>query len=275
MTKLSEKWKNFLNLILDPWFSLFSTITIASLYFSAFFKDEVVTSNLLAIFGSVTGGLAGGVFQNQSNKYSGQNILEKKGQSAVRNLSSIQTQIASLRSWVNDFSKIGAKEKNVQLKEVDRHLSTMELHIRSGYEDWIDIIPQLRQEKEIQEKYEQAVMSSVNELLDQRMKLAQSVDAQEKKSLEEQIHKLENQLTELKNEGRAVFTAAGAATMVPGSRISRPSFLNRPRMYAPIMLTCTDCKKNFVSSRIRAPSLQKFCPECESKNNGNSVKVTP
>ena len=256
MKALGERWEKFWGLVLDPWFLLFVIVTAASLFFSAIFKENTVTSNLLAVLSSITGGIAGGLLQIQMSKQNGENTLQKKGQSAVRNLSSIQTQIASLRSWVAEFSKGGAREKNVQLEEVDRHLSTMELHIRSGYEDWIDIIPQLKQEKEIQEKYEQAIMASVNELLDQKMQLAQAADAQEKKNLERQINKHEEQLRELKEEGRRALYSGIRRAPSP--------------LFPPATLTCQTCSKEFQRDRTRPRSVQSSCPDCKTKEGSNS-----
>ena len=200
MNNLGEKWVNFWNMVLDPWFLVFIVLTIFSLGFSISIKNNSAFSNLLAIFGSVTGGIAGGIFQNEHAKITGENILRKKGQSAVRNLQSIQKQISSLRCWVASFTDRANKEVKPQLREIDRHLSIIELNVNAGYEDWIDIDQTLRKEQAIQEKFNEAEQSFIVEILDQKMKLAQSATEAEQKELNGKIKQLEDQVKKIKKE---------------------------------------------------------------------------
>lgn len=273
MEQLKKSWGNFLAITLSPWFLVFSLITIVSLVVSATYKENVSFSNLLAVLGSITGGLAGGIFQNEYNKLLGQSILEKKGQSAVRNMMSLQKQIHSLRAWIGSFSKSCNKEDRHQLDEIDRHLSTIELNLNSGYEDWIDIIPQLRQEKEIHEKYGAVFRSYATELLDQRLKLAQAANETERSSLEKKISALEKQLKDWKKEknDRILMSSLGGST---GSRLSVGTFSEAtsfPYMhglstYAPI---CSRCGA-FLDVGVDSPASvlvagENLCDNCRKK----------
>jgi len=215
MTRLKQKWNSFGNMILDPWFLFFMLVTGVSLGFSIWIKENELFSNLLAVFGSIAGGIAGGVFQNEYSKVTGENILRKKGQSAVRNLQSIQKQIESLRCWVVDFGKKAKKEIKPQLNEIDRHLSVIELNVNSGYEDWIDIDPALRGEKEVQEKFNEAYRTFVVDLLDQKMKLAQSASASEQEELGKKISQLEKQIKNMKKEKESVLFSPSRLNEIP------------------------------------------------------------
>lgn len=278
MKKLRENWGDFLTITLSPWFLIFCLTTVALLVLSVIYKDDTLVSNLLAILGSITGGFAGGIFQNEHGKLSGQNILEKKGQSAVRNLMSLQKQIHSLRAWVAGFSKSCTKDDKHQLDEIDRHLSTIELNLDSGYEDWIDIIPQLRQEKEIHEKYGEVFRSYAIELWDQRLKLAQSANATEREVLEKKISSLEKQMKDWKKERREVFVSAlGGGTSNPlsagGLMASGTQFgyTHGFPMYSPF---CNQCGAPLDSNIIMSPSVADpgLCENCSKKKYGTGKK---
>lgn len=273
MEQLRRSWGNFLTITLSPWFLVFSLVTIASLVFSATYKENVSLSNLLAVLGSVAGGLAGGIFQNEYNKLLGQSILEKKGQSAVRNMMSLQKQIHSLRAWIGSFSKSCNKEDRHQLDEVDRHLSTIELNLNSGYEDWIDIIPQLRQEKEIHEKYGAVFRSYATELLDQRLKLAQAANETERSGLEKKISALEKQLKDWKKEknDRILISSIGGGA---GNHLSAGTFTETPSFsymhglpsYTPF---CSRCG-TFLDMSLDSPTSalvagENLCDNCRKK----------
>jgi hypothetical protein len=222
----------------------------------------------LAVFGSITGGIAGGIFQSEHSKITGENILRKKGQSAVRNLKSIQTQIHSLRCWVVEFAKKAKKDVKPQLTEIDRHLSIIELNVNSGYEDWIDIDPALRGEKEVQEKQDEALRTFVVDLLDQKIKLAQSTNVAEQEELGKKIEQLEKQIKGMKKESGVILgtpvSSIGGLRVFPfnqGNNISLGT-----SVIASNGLTCSMCGKNYPYDFTQASiSAMNLCPECRKK----------
>ncbi len=289
MKKLTEKWGDFFRAF-NPWFVLMGLSTILSVYLSIKFKDNQHFSNLLAALGSITGGIAGSIFQNEYNKNVGQEILEKKGLSAVRNLKSIQKQMVNLKDCIAIFLKKSTSENKSQLEEVYRHISTMELSVDSGYEDWIDILPQLSKEKEAQtkiyEKYQEASRSLVADLLDQKMKLYQAASDAEKETLGKKIAQLEKHIKLLKNEDnsmilsssldRASFTVGGGGGGIYSPiGVSAIASSGSQGLYGPIdnasavylgSKKCSACGKRYN------PGLLSFgldlCSECENKTAG-------
>lgn len=287
MKKLTEKWEDFFRAF-NPWFVLMVLATILSVYFSIKFKDNQHFSNLLAALGSITGGIAGSIFQNEYNKNAGQEILEKKGLSAVRNLKSIQKQMVNLKDCIAIFLKKSTSENKSQLEEVYRHISTMELSVDSGYEDWIDILPQLSKEKEAQakiyEKYQEASRSLVADLLDQKMKLYQAASDAEKEASGKKIAQLEKHIKLLKNEdnsmilssslNRASFTVGGGGggtyRPIGVSTIanSGPHGLYNPgvTVSAPCLGAnkCSRCGKGYHSTGLLSSEGSDLCPECDN-----------
>jgi len=266
MKKLKQKWNNFGTLVLDPWFLVFVIVTVVSLGFSIVIKDNALFSNLLAVLGSITGGIAGGIFQSEHSKTTGENILRKKGQSAVRNLQSIQKQIGSLRIWVMDFAKNAKKEIKPQLHEIDRHLSVIELNVNSGYEDWIDIDQTLREEKEVQEKYNETYRTFVVDLLDQKMKLVQSKNSSEKEELGKKISQLEKQIKNLRKERDSV--SLTGHTILNDNSVFLASDLNKMDVGSYVLggQTCSRCGKSYpydFSSISISPTMANLCSDCK------------
>jgi len=143
MQNLKEKWENFFRIALSPGSIIFILFTIVSLVLSFYFRENEQMSTLLAVLGSLLGGLAGSFVRDDYNKISGENILEKKGLSAIRNLKSIERQLGNIRFWIESFTKrkITKEQKDALknvLSEIDRHISTTQFNIQSGFSDWIE-----------------------------------------------------------------------------------------------------------------------------------------
>lgn len=277
MKKLQEKWVEFFKAFFSPWFVLAGIITAASIILSIIFKNNQLFSNLLTVIGGITGGIAGSIFQNEYNKNVGQEILEKKGQSAVRNLQSIQKQINSLKGWVFGFFKKSTGESKSQLEEIYRHILTMELSVNSGYEDWIDIIPQLSQEKKEQEKilekYKEISKTLVDELFEQKMKLYKAANVKEKEELGKKISQLEKQIRNWKNVNSAV-TVSAPLTMGVSSvgMVDDPSFRGLSSMR-----TCIGCGKKFSQSLSDLSfgfTTTFYCQECLNSRYKNNSKIS-
>lgn len=256
MKNLKEKWGVFFGMVLDPWFLIFTLATVTALVVSSLVKNNT-TSNLLAVFASITGGIAGGIFQGAFTRASGESTLEKKGQSAVRNLSAIKTQVASLRSWGLDFMKTAGKVAQRPLEEIDRHLSTIELNVESGYEDWIDILPQLREGKEIAQKFDEVLRVQLTELLDQRLKLSQSRDNAERTSLGVKIDQLEKQLEAVKRDRVRTPWVSGAT----GSTIAS-GLLKLPWSESLRVFRCDNCGKPLTYTTLGGRTI---CDDCRAK----------
>lgn len=219
---LFKKWINFLVLILDPVFLIVLILTIFSVYFSIELKNQNILSNFLTIVASVLGGISGGIFYGEYNKVSDDNMLRKKGLSAVRNLKTIQEQVFNLKKWIFSFIKSDKSKETICLNEIIRHITTMEMNIVSGYEDWIDLVPELSEAKEKSDE----VKEMVEKIYERKIKLTESKDKKDKEKIGKQISLLEKQVRLLKEKNSKAFSlpfsSINSHTLTLDN--SRPSF---------------------------------------------------
>ncbi len=280
MKTQKEKWKIFWNVTSSPGAAIFSLFTVLSLIFAYFFKDNTLFSTLLTVLGSFFAGFAGSFVKDDYEKIVGQNILEKKGRSALRNLQGISTQLCNVKIWVDDFLKKTKKTegKNI-LEEINRHISTIELNIASGLADWIDIVPELKEksekEAEIEKKYKDAAQSVMIELLEKRKELASANDEKIEQELKKKISDLEKQIKEIKKD-RSQSTHGvvwGSSVLSEPINIVTSAELNNGIRLASLgSQKCIKCGKQFTRNWLSASNYghNSYCDEC-SKDIGNNV----
>lgn len=199
MKHLKERWGKFLKVALSPGSVVFVILTIGSLAFSFLFQENQELSILLAVLGSILGALAGSFIKDDYNKLIGENALEKKGRSAVRNLESIEIQVRQIKEWIKSFKNVG-KEGKRALDETGRHLSTIDLNIHAGVEDWNDIVPELREKVATVKKYEGVLRTYVDELLKNKKELILSEDEAKIDKFKKKISNLERQIKDLRKD---------------------------------------------------------------------------
>ncbi len=204
-SKFFESWSLTLAILFSPGFVISAGVTCLALYLSVFYKTNIPFSNTMAIVGSVFGGVAGAFLKDEYDKMSGKNILEKKGRSALRNLQGIRTQLRNIELWVADFSKHARKKEDKRtLEEINRHIATTDLNISAGLEDWVDIVPELKEKSEkaaeIEKKYKEVAQSVMVEILEKRKELASAKDEKIETELKKKIGDLEKQIKEIKRD---------------------------------------------------------------------------
>lgn len=250
LKKFFEKWTRFLGVILSPGSVIPLILAGISLYFGFTSSNNFSLTILLSVVASVLTAISGFFIKDDWDKLQGNSLLQKKGRSAIRNLESIGQQVDQIRGWIKEFCS--EKNKNLSaghLQEIDRHLVTTQFNITSGLEDWIDIVPELRQRDEIRRHYEDTIQVVIEEVLKNKKELAITPeDNQKREQLEKRIRDLEGNLKSL--ERRETF-------MLTPSRFSR--YVRRP-------LRCASCGKLYtgtVSSHSRETS--SLCSECQAK----------
>lgn len=280
MKNLKEKWSNFLGIALGPGSIIFVVLAIASLGLSFYFQGNQEMSILLAVLGSVFGGVAGSFIRDDYNKISGENILEKKGLSAIRNLKSIERQLGNIRLWIAGFAKgkITKEQKNV-LNEIDRHISTTQLNIQSGFSDWVDMVPELAQEAgriaEISKKQQEVLRIYVEELLEKKKELVASKDEKRVDELKKRISTLEKQIKDIRSDSAR---SIGVSVPLSGTPITgnMPFTLGSSKLgIADSILSvggglkCMNCGKSLEQQNLGALSISNvydsYCNECKSK----------
>jgi len=263
-----KKWQLALSIFFSPDFFITSGLTAASLYLSIVHKDNVAFSNIMAVSGSIFGGIAGAFFKDNYDKVMGKNILEKKGRSAYRNLQGISQQLCNIKGWITDFEK---KAKGVEgkrnLEEIWRHISTIELNIESGIEDWRDIIPELKQtferKAEIDKKYKDVFQAYLSEILENKKELIISKDSKKAEEIRKKINDLEKQVKDIRKETNQAVHLNGTFVEPLYNYINHSPAISTKRF-------CTKCGKEFDPDYNTIDGLS-FCPNCRNFTSGNFI----
>lgn len=247
-----NKWGKFLGIILGPGFVVFSLLTILSLVLAYHFKINTLFSTLLSILSSIFAGIAGSFLKDDYDNLIGKNILEKKGRSAWRNLQSISTQLCNLKEWIIVFSKENKKNDNRSLNEIDRHISTIQLQVSSGLEDWVDIVPELKEGKEktieIEKQYRDYIQTLISELIENRKELSVSKDEKKTELLKRKILDLEKEMNNLKKNIPHFIQPLNSVSL----KASSGMFLHT---------RCQKCKKVYLRD---IKNTSKLCDECDN-----------
>ncbi len=252
LKKFFEKWLKFFGVVLSPG-SVIPLILAAICLYSGFKNvNNFSLAVLLSVTASMLTAISGFFIKDDWDKLQGSSLLQKKGRSAIRNLESIGQQVGQIRGWIKDFC--GEKTKKLSsehLQEIDRHLVTTEFNITSGLEDWIDIVPELRQRDEIRKHYEDTIQVVIEEVLKNKKELAITPeDNQKRGQLEKRIKDLESNLKSL--EKKESFTLSPIP--LP------PRYVRRP-------VVCNKCSKRYIGI-IGPHGLNVgsgLCPDCENK----------
>lgn len=262
---LKEKWANFRNAFLGP-IPVFCILGGAILLIiSILYKDKVEFSVLINLVGSLLFGIAGAFIKTNYDNLSSESVLIKKGLSATRNLNSIGQQIIKIKEWAKCFMSSKKDLTERSLEEIIRHLSTTEMNVRCGIDDWTDIIPELKEEKEknIEElkKYEEAIRAYREELFKIKKQILTKRDGDERKELEKKIKELEKEMKGLKRESPQVFDNAIMGPFI-GKVDFNPTALNNK--------ICNFCGKFYAEDYSHAYLVGNICPECREKKFGSN-----
>lgn len=268
----TQKWSSFLKAIGAP-IPLLSMLSAAALIIvSVIFKDKTEFSILTNLIGSVFIGIAGAFIKGGYDELSGESILIKKGQSAIRNLSSISQQITQIQGWIATFIKKNDISKRA-LEEVNRHLGTTTLNISSGLADWIDIVPELRQTGEVVKSYENVIKAYIEELLKNKKEL---IEAGENKELKEQLEKrikgIENNVKNLRLQQSNVFSSGITVSPSVSPTASYIDSLVGPPLNISYSFgkKCSSCGVNYEEDFHQYPTLNiapDLCPACRKKSD--------
>jgi len=264
MKNLRKNWGQFLGVMLSPGSVIFIVITIVGLILAYVFKENTLFATLLSILSAIFGGVAGSFIKDDYTKLSSENILEKKGRSATRNLQSIGKQLAHICGWIAEFSKEKiSKEQKRTLEEIDRHLSTARMNVDAGFSDWVDIVPELAEEEEIERKTEETLKAYAEEWLRNQKALVENTDEQRSVEIKDKLTDLEKQIKHIEQiqdrwigRDRMISHGPTHRYISSGSRITR----------------CVMCGRFFPHMSTSAVGEKVICPICKRKANGPDTK---
>lgn len=270
---LKTKWGKFLGVVLGPGSVIFSLLTLVSLILAFAFKTNTLFATLLTVLGSIFAGIAGSFIKDDYNRLATDNVLEKKGLSAIRNLSSIGQQVILIRGWIKSFiseKNITKKEIKRELEEIDRHINMMEGNINSGLQDWKDIVPELKETEEVTRVYESVIKKYFEELLKNKKELLEVGENKElKERLEKRIKELEKNVKELKNEQPHIFSGGSVGSSFAISADPFMSAGGNVRFIGSNNKICSECGRTYYKDDLTAVSVfdRNICPDCKKKYN--------
>ena len=265
---LKNKWGTFWNVIASPGSVVFSAVTVSELVISYLFKENLSFSTLLTVLAAVTGGIAGSFIKDDYVKLISENVLEKKGRSAIRNLRSIGKQIAHVRGWIEDFCKgrISAEQRRT-LDEIDRHLSTAQMNIDSGFEDWMDIVPELAEAAEVTKRQDEVVQAYLEKLYQDTKELIASTDKVRTEELKSRISDLEKLIKRVQH---APTSWARSGTIFGGGSVIGSSGFGHGGSVTGVgfgsLHRCPKCKRMYPSN-----SVAHTCPYCGDTGTTDGV----
>ncbi|MEI7509035.1 MAG: hypothetical protein WCJ62_06170 [Flavobacterium sp.] len=147
---LCNKWKDFFNVVLDPWVLILLAATICFICYSNSpnTKDKNIISILTLII-SLFSAIIGGILANRWSQMADEKVLVARGKSAIRSLKLILINISKIEKRTKHYISQIDKEKIDFLitisnfEEIIEKCNVLEEEIISSIENWTDIIPEV------------------------------------------------------------------------------------------------------------------------------------
>lgn len=268
--KITDQWKTFFEIMASPPVLISLIITIIATYLSIRSYSDIGVTLVISSIASITAGVLGGIIWDRYRTISGDTILQKKGKSAVRNLSLVAEQLGRLK--IRLFNLKDKKEK-FPFDEVDHHVITIEKSVISGIEDWIDMVPELEKVSNLA----QSITEKTDEIqdvmhekmgLEKKLKLQDKAQKTEVDSLKREIEEKDKEILRINsdiNKLRTQQVSIGGPTISSGISIGSMSPSLSPSMFGNLTVdinrVCSSC------GRIYTPTLLSTdkCEECSKK----------
>jgi len=283
MIALKNTWRNFINLVLDPWVLLFS-VALGVLFFVFSKQTDFIVISILTVILSIVSGILGSVLLNRWKSINDEKIIVARGNTAVRSLKLLLRGIDSLGHRVQEYLiKFCDEQKNKKInkeiirtyfEEILNKSDALEEAALSSIENWTDIIPEADIKTQI------GVISGLkNELYKQQFelntlrKISKSKDKSIKKikNLEKRIQEKEIELLSTQSEldkksidfMPTYSISSGSKTVSPYALSSNPADI--PGLHN---FKCKICKKSFSGfnppfmGMLQGSAMQ--CPFCFS-----------
>jgi len=264
------KWVSFFKVFLSPIVLSSLLAAIFLIVFSIVNKNNLGLSAFSGLVGSFLAAVFGAFFKEGYTKLTEESILQKKGESALRNIRSIEGQIIRIRALAEFFCSKKYKKKlsPLELKEINRHLETMSISVASGIEDWTDIVPALKEKKAKDRELIKTITPLLEELTKNQIELMRAKDTDTKKELEKKIEELKDKIDNqgitkrgliLSEPTRQTFSAISSGSGVLNSGFLDPSILGLSQY-------CRLCGKELNYQNIGTSSFfhSGLCDDCNN-----------
>jgi predicted transcriptional regulator len=269
---LSSTWISLLTLLSGPTMALPLGAAVVAVYVANLSGVSKEVSLILNILASLASGIAGGAAVEWWKNFTGNTIVVKKGQSAVRNLTLIREKAKNI---------VARTRSKSSSDEIENLLGLLEKDLGNSIKDWHDILPAVLEVEALyarldqKEKENERIRSEV-EAAKAELEKEKTWKANEKEELNTLLSSKEKEAEELRmqiNELKSITsTAASALTSAatPGSGWSgycgagswgivdnSPGGLS----FATKQI-CRNCGKLY---NVRAIGENGRCPECNKK----------
>lgn len=201
-----EKWSLVWEIIFDPKMIILAILIIGCLV-GFYMKDDADMRYVIGAFIAILSSIYSGIASNKWLSATEMQLIEMRGRSAIRNLSSIKSRISSVEHRIHCFLKECEGQQNVDLikahfEELDYSIIDLRRSTIDAIENWQDLIPEadyseyLKREKQIQKEIEKSRIK-LESIKSEGQEAAQKKEIQE---LQTEIIDLQNQLSECRND---------------------------------------------------------------------------
>lgn len=277
---LKEKWKIFINLILDPWVVVLIIMTFAFIHYSTQIEDKK-TLAIIAVIISLVSGVLGGVIANRWAQMTELKVLVARGKSAIRSLKLILLNISNIEKRTKEYIvRIDKENKECKLiisnfEEVIEKCNILEEEIISSIENWTDIIPEVANLKTqiglISEmKLRQAELEGDISSLNEKIETIKEEGSKEKEELQKSLSDKELNLIETRQKLKNAESKMNGSVL-SGLTSTQYALGTNSHFYGSNFLdnTCSQCGKLHLSSVGFSDNL---CSSCRT-NKGLFVKT--
>lgn len=202
-----EKWSLVGDIIFDPKMIILAILIIACLVGFCVNEGNADMRYVIGAFIAILSSIYSGIASNKWLSATEMQLIEMRGRSAIRNLSSIKSRISSVEHRIHCFLKECEGKENTELikahfEELDYSIIDLRRSTIDAIENWQDLIPEadyseyLKREKQIQKEIEKSriKLESIKEQGEE------TVHKQVVTSLQTEILDLQNQLSECRND---------------------------------------------------------------------------
>lgn len=143
---LKSRWLTFVSAVLDPWVVVLLAVAIGLLVCELLYEPGTVIGAVLTILVSIFAGVAGAIMAKRWSDITERGVAMVRGESAIRSLTLLLNNVASLRNRLGEYMKRLPQEEHDKevlkacFEEAIGRCSIMEQESINSIEDWADII---------------------------------------------------------------------------------------------------------------------------------------
>lgn len=282
LRKLKDEWKIFMGGFFRPPVIIPLILTGVSLYVANIKGIDRVFSLVLQIVAAFSLAIAGGFCAEAIKNLMGNNLLVKKGYSAVRNLS-----LARLKTKnISDRAK-----KDASSEEINNLLSLLGKDIANATEEWNDILPGVNQIEKVyallsDKESELELVNREKDRLKNGVMRKRQLDTREKEKSEKSLRKKEEEILVLTREINKLRSTVNSSSLIGSGLPGEPLTIKAGSVWGgkpltladlsspsgvsvPLGMQCSRCGNLYTSSVGRID--EGLCNDCSPR----SIQGTP